>query len=147
MVTDDVEVQYNRISTTFSMPLRTAEGMSVDEFIRSAARIGSQLGSERAKQFFKTFPTPSPHAVSFEWEGLVEFQQILDLWEKMEIEFDAKGMPIWPQVVLNSRGFAEFKEKFPKWEQDPECRTKWDDLVKRKRKEFGEREARRRLVD
>jgi len=141
------EITLNKISASFSMPLRVAQGMSVEEFIGTAAKMGSELGRERAKGFFQAFPAPSPHAMAFEWKQPLQFQQVLDVWEKMQIDFGPDGLPIWPQVVLNAKGYDEFQKKLPEWQQDPECNRKWADLVERKRKEFDEREARRRLVD
>ena len=85
--------------------------------------------------------------MAFEWKQPLQFQQVLDVWEKMQIDFGPDGLPIWPQVVLNAKGYDEFQKKLPEWQQDPECNRKWADLVERKRKEFDEREARRRLVD
>ncbi len=143
----DGEMNYKKCSAQFSFPIRDAQGMSPDEFFGAAAKMGLDLGGQQAKGVFEAMSKPSPHAVPLNWSGPLTFQQVLDSWEQMDLDFGDDGLPIWPTVVLNAPAHAEFKEKLPKWLEDPECKQKWAELVARKRKAFDEREARRRLVD
>ncbi len=141
------DMEYKKCSATSSFPVRDAEGMSLDEFLGTAINLGSELGGQQAKRILEAMSKPSPRAMPLQWDGPLTFQQILDTWEKMEIDFGDDGLPKWPTVVLNKKAHTEFKEKLPGWLEDSKCKQKWAELVERKRKEFDEREARRRLVD
>lgn len=141
------EMNYKQSSVEFSFPMRDAEGMSLEDFFGLAHKIGLELGGQRARSVFEAMSNPSPRAMPLKWDGPLTFQQILDTWEEMEVDFGSDGLPIWPTVVLNKPAHAEFREKLPKWLEDETCKQQWTDLVIRKRKEFDEREARRRLVD
>jgi hypothetical protein len=65
----------------------------------------------------------------------------------MDVDFGKDGLPKWPTIVLAKDAHAEFREKLPQWLEDPEHKQKLVELVQLKRKEFDERQARRRLVD
>ncbi|HXR04346.1 MAG TPA: hypothetical protein VN836_06520 [Verrucomicrobiae bacterium] len=142
------EMDYKLCSVNFSFPARDAQGMSEEEFLGAPFRLGTQMAGEQAKIVFDKLKTPSPHGMPLEWKiGELQFDQVLAIWEKMEVNFGSDGMPQWPSIVLQPEARAELLEKLQKWHNDPECRKKWEDLVLRKRKEFDEREAHRRLVD
>jgi hypothetical protein len=142
------EIAFEKGSTKSSFPIREAEGMSLEEYLATAVKLGSELGRQRAKGVFEGISSqPSPHAVPLKWDGPLTFNHIIDTWERMQIDFDAKGEPIPPQVLLNAPAYAEIKEKLPMWLEDAEFKRLWAGLLARKRKEFDEREACRRLVD
>jgi hypothetical protein len=142
------EIAYKKGSATSSFPIRDAEGMSLEEFLRTATELGSALGKQRAKAVFEGMSAePSIHAMPLKWDGTLTFDFLLDSWAKLQIDFDAKGEPIAPQFLLNAPAYAELKANLPKWLENPEFRQRWGELLARKRREFDEREARRRLVD
>lgn len=143
-----VNIKYTKLSVGSSFKPNAGEGMSDEEFFNSAFSLGEQMAGEQAKVVFEKMKVPSPHGMPLEWKpGELRFEQILDIWEKMEIRFGDDGMPQWPMIVLAPAAKAEFYDKLQKLHENPEYREKWARLVERKRKEFNEREARRRLVD
>jgi hypothetical protein len=141
-------MEYKRCSVDFSFKTKDAEGMSVEEFFGSPFKLGAQMAGQQMQTVFEKMKTPSPHGMPLAWKvGELKFDQILEVWEKMEIDFDDDGKPRWPTIVLQPDAQAEIQVKLPKWHEGPEFRKKWAELIERKRKEFDEREARRRLVD
>lgn len=143
----DAGFDYKRCSVEFSFPTRDAQGMTVDEFFGLAVKLGKEMASEQMKVVIDTAMRPTPHTMPVKIEGSLTFQQILDTWARMEIRFGDDGMPIWPHIVLGPEWSTELREQMPKWLADPECQRKMAALAEQKRKEFDEREARRRLVD
>jgi hypothetical protein len=142
------DMDYKLCSVNFSFPARNAQGMSEEEFFGAPFKLGAQMAGQQAQTVFEKMKTPSPHGMPLAWKiGELKFEQILEVWEKMEIDFDGDGKPRWPTIVLQPDAQAEIRAKLPKWHEDPEFRKKWEELIERKRKEFDEREARRRLVD
>jgi hypothetical protein len=142
------EMDYKLCSVNFSFPARDAQGMTEEEFLGAPFRLGSQMAGEQAKLVYEVLKTPSPHGMPLEWKkGELQFDQVLAIWDKMEVNFGADGLPQWPTIVLHPEARAELMEKLRAWHNDPECRRKWGELVSRKRKEFDERQAHRRLVD
>jgi hypothetical protein len=141
------EINYKRAASTCSFDMRRAEGMSPEEFFGMATQLGSELGRQQAEGVFQAMSIPSPHSRPVQWSGPLQFETFLDTWEKMEINFGEDDLPQWPAVVLGKEALAEVRAKLPQWLEDPKNKEKWSELVERKRKEFDEREARRRLVD
>lgn len=141
-------MDYKLCSVNFSFPARDAQGMTEEEFLGTPFRLGNQMAGEQAKLVYNVLQTPSPHGMPLEWKtGELQFDQVLTIWEKMEVNFGKDGLPQWPTIVLHPQVRTELMEKLKLWHNDPECRKKWGDLVARKRKEFDERQANRRLVD
>jgi hypothetical protein len=142
------EMDYKLCSVNFSFPARDAQGMTEEEFLGAPFKLGTQMAGEQAKLVYGVLKTPSPHGMPLEWKaGELQFDQVLAIWEKMDVNFGSDGMPQWPTIVLQPEARSELMEKLQIWHNDPECRKKWGDLVLRKRKEFDERETHRRLVD
>jgi hypothetical protein len=142
------DIKYEKHSVTFSFPTRDAQGMTPDEFFGMASKLGMEMAGEQAKTLIEALRNPSPYGQPFEWKkGELRFEQILDVWRKMEARFGDDGKPIWPTMLLPPEARAELEQKLPQWLNDPECQRMWAELITVKRKEFDEREARRRLVD
>jgi hypothetical protein len=143
----DADMEYKKVSVTASMPLRIAEGMSVREFYESAERMGNQMAEQQAKEIFEKMSEPSPAGQTFTFVGEPTFDDIVSLWEKMEVRFDSTGKPIWPTIVSSPEGTEAIQRVLKHAAEDTLSRQKWAALVEKKRKEFDEREARRRLVE
>jgi hypothetical protein len=142
------DMDYKLCSVKFSFPARDAQGMTEEEFFGAPLSLGAQMAGQQAKTVYSKLMTPSPHGMPLEWKiGELQFDQLLAIWEKMEVDFGNDGLPRWPTIVLHPEARAEVMAKLPQWHEDPECRKKWAALVLQKRKEFDERETRRRLVD
>lgn len=142
------DMDYKLCSVNFSFPARDAEGMSGEEFFGAPFKLGAQMAGQQAQNVYSNLMKPSPHGMPLEWKtGELRFDQMLEVWEKMELNFGTDGKPQWPALILPPAAHAEVRAKLLQWHEDPECRKKWDDLIGRKRKEFDAREACRRLVD
>ena len=67
--------------------------------------------------------------------------------ESFDLDFDKNGVPRWPQWFVSEEAMAEFVAQMNEGNLTPEQTQRLAQLVARKRKEFDERENRRRLVD
>ena len=74
-------------------------------------------------------------------------QLILEALEKIAIDFDEFDNPIFPALVLHPDQYDKIKDETPKWDSDPELRRKHRELIEKKRREWIDRENRRKLVD
>lgn len=72
---------------------------------------------------------------------------ILEALEKVTIDFDEFGNPLLPALILHPEALEKIKDKIPKWETDPNLQRKHRELIERKRREWDDRESRRKLVD
>ena len=74
-------------------------------------------------------------------------QLILEGLEKVAIDFDELGNPIFPSLVLPPDKYEKYKNEIPKWYADPKFQKKLKELIEKKRREWIDRENRRKLVD
>lgn len=142
----DSEMNYVKISAHQSFPARVAEGMSVAEFYDAARAMGREMGEQRAKHLFDKLREPSAAAQSATLNENTTFDDILAKWEKMEVRF-VGGMPHWPSIVSSPEGVDLVRSLIEDAQENPASREKWRVLIEKKKREFDEREARRRLVD
>jgi hypothetical protein len=71
----------------------------------------------------------------------------LAMVEKVEMDFDENDNPIHPSIVAGKEVVEELMKLAPEVENDPEFTKKHDEIIERKRLEFHEREAARKLVE
>lgn len=71
----------------------------------------------------------------------------LQCLETLAINFDEYGNPILPSLVVPHNKFEKTKEAIRKWETEPEFQKKLRSLIEKKRKEWIDRQNRRKLVD
>lgn len=144
----DKEIEHQTCRAEYSFPRKDAEGLSIDEFIGGAMDLGRQIGEQQARQMFEVMKEPTPHSQAVTWTiGQITFDQIIDAWSNMQIDFGLDGLPRWPTIVVSPEAHAELNQKMPLWLKDEECKRMWAELTDQKRKDWNEREARRKLVD
>lgn len=71
---------------------------------------------------------------------------LLELYEKIELNFDEKGNPILP-VIATSPQDAEKTKQYLKELESPEMQQKVSELIEKKRRQWLDRENSRKLVD
>ena len=73
-------------------------------------------------------------------------ERFLELLEKIWIDFDDKGKPHIPTLVVSPETGIQLKQKFAEWAKDPVHERKFEELMERKREEWNDRESNRKLV-
>lgn len=137
---------YQLCSVETRLDIRDAEGLSVSEFYERAGKLGAEMAEIQSKRMFQKMsavPTPS-HMAPLDIQS---FGDLLATWEKMEINFDARGVPKWPSIVVAPEEVQRITDLMDAACADPDQRRQWAELVVNKRREHHERETRRRLVD
>lgn len=72
---------------------------------------------------------------------------LLQMLEKIEIDFSEDGQPRLPTLVVTPKQGEKLREKMPEWEKDEHYNRKFKELIERKRQEWHDRESHRKLVD
>ncbi len=142
------EIKYQQTRVEFQWKPEIGKGKPFYEFFELARQLGSDMARKQAKFTFKKMSEPGPHHSFFETTaGAISFDDFLAQMDRIEIEFDAMGIPRLPAAFVGTSLMAEIRQKSVAWNLDETCRRRFNDFLAKKRKEFDEREARRRLVD
>lgn len=143
---DGTETNYVPASVTTTLKAEVGRGQTVDEFYDSAEALGKKMGEQQAKHLFKVMEQPSEVSQPFNFGPEITIDDILGVWDKMFVSFK-DGKPQWPPITSSPDVLERLHVIIEQSLHDPVARTKWQALVDKKRKQFDEREARRRLVD
>lgn len=143
----EAETEYKKQSVSYQWQPEIGKGMPTEDFFGLPVRLGKEMAMKQAKGVFKALSQPSAHTGSLSKEdGPITFDLLLKKLESFEVEFDDNGTPRWPTWFLSEDAMAELREH-SKEKLTQEQTELMAALVARKRKEFDERENRRRLVD
>lgn len=140
------EMDYKKESVSHTWEPKIGEGIPTEEFFGLARRMGEEIATNQARRVFAAMSEASLKTGTIEKsEGPLTFDLWLKKMDAFELDFDEKGTPIWPQWFLSEEVVGEFRAALA--EPTPEQKERRAELVARKRKEFDERESRRRLVE
>jgi hypothetical protein len=144
----ETEIEFKKARVEHQWKPEQGKGIPSDEFFGIAKRLGEEMARQQALHCFEVLSTPGPHNAAIEKNDRpFSFDDFLSGLEGMEIDFDAQGMPKWPTGFVTPEAFASVQNNREAWSLTDERHRRLSEFVVRKRKEFDEREARRRLVD
>jgi len=107
-------------------------------------KTAEDVAAQQSKLFIKRVEEAVQEAgqvVDAEGQPLT-FDLVLDMLDKMLIDFDEQGRPKWPSVVCGAKAF----EKAKNWEITDEQERRLSELTERKRLEWRDGESDRKLV-
>jgi hypothetical protein len=142
-------VEYQQRSVSTQHRLVEGRGMTMGKFLETARQPGRELGKLMILDVFQVTKKAVQEVGNVMDAGGREltFDLLLDGWERIQIDFGPDGKPHLPSIVVGSEAYAELQRKIPEWEKDPRFRARLEEIMRRKREDFCEREACRRLVD
>jgi len=137
-----------RQSVTSSHSIADGKGMTLQTFNEKAKEVGESLG----KQMWQMTTNAVDEAVKETGnsvnikKGELKQEDILKMLETTYHNFDESGNPTG-KIVCGSEFAEELRKHETEWLNDKVFMAKLDELIARKREEFNEREACRKLVD
>ncbi|MBZ5612472.1 MAG: hypothetical protein LAO23_00585 [Acidobacteriia bacterium] len=144
--------------------LRTSAFKTIGSRLEIAANLGSEEMKEQAKnklqelalnlaqQSEKMMFSAVEEATSEVGNALdargkpFHMSMLLDMLEKMQIDFDQNNNPIMPTLVLHPDMLQAIQTKIVEWENDPGLKRRKKEILSRKREEWRDRESNRKLV-
>ena len=116
-------------------------GRKLDEASRDIAKQHMQL-------LFTTVTESSQRAGTAYDAGGRPFhmRMFLDTLEKMWLDFDERGRPVLPTIVMHPDQLKAIGPKLVEWEKDRALQARWNEVIARKKEEWRAREADRTLV-
>ena len=134
--------------TQLSRSIEHGKGMTLDEFHATAKECGEAMG----KKFFESMVGVINEAVKETGneikikKGDLKQEDLLQMMETAQYNFDEAGKPTG-QLVCSPEFAQELEKREAEWKDDKDFLAKIEEVKTRKKAEFDEREARRRLVD
>jgi hypothetical protein len=133
---------------TVRYKIHEGKGMTLRAFDEKAKEMGEGLG----KQMWEALTGAINEAVAETGnevkvkKGDFKQEDLLRMLEMRAHNFDQDGNPVG-QMICGAEFGEEIKKRAAEWSRDKEFQAKADAIIGRKKQEFNEREACRRLVD
>lgn len=140
-----LEMKLHRVTAQHSVA--DGKGMSLSVFDSKAKEVGEAMGKQFFESVFQVINEAvkeTGNEVKFK-KGELKQEDVIRMLETVDQNFDDDGNPTG-QMVAGSEFIAEFKKREVEWANDQEFQAKIKEVRMRKRLEFHEREACRRLV-
>ncbi|MDD5140022.1 MAG: hypothetical protein PHY43_07170 [Verrucomicrobiales bacterium] len=133
---------------TISIDTSSGKGLTLEVFNQKATELGEGMGKQMFQMLLGTIEeavAETGNEVKVK-KGDLKKEDILRLFEMGTHNFDEHGNPTG-QFLCGSEFAQELTKHKDEWEQDKEFVAKVEEIKRRKKEEFNEREARRRLAD
>ena len=136
---------------TFSITLSDEELKQPD---LSAVRqklvdLARQIGEHQTKRMLEVVKEAADQVGNIVLaNGELTQDTFLEIFRQVEMDFDPKTLKLLPgfSFVMHPDLAAKVVPKVQEWESDPEFKAKYEAIMKTKREEWHDREARRKLV-
>lgn len=138
---------YKRVHHEYALTYEQLESLTLEELVAKFADMGEDLGEQQFRvtidelnQTLAGTPNELKHPKDDYITGI--FQALERVW----IDFDEDGRPLLPQLMAGPRVAAQLTAALEIIEKDPALRDRHERLMARKKEEWRDREADRKLV-
>lgn len=144
---DDVKMQQACGTEHMDTPPENMPDMRV--VLSKLNSIAEQIARHQARYLYKRVAevTEKTGNVVQAKKSEIGLKTLVDILERIQIEFDATGKPILPSVVCSKEMFEQFMVQGDTAFADSVQQARMDEVIARKREEYRDRESRRRLVN
>jgi hypothetical protein len=140
-----LKMEHHKVTSQHS--IKDGKGMALPEFKQKASEVGEALGKQMWGMLtgvVQEAAAETGNEVKIK-KGELKQEDVLRMLDMVQQNFDEHGNPT-QQLVCGSELAAELKKRETEWSNDKEFQAKVAEIQARKKAEFYEREARRRLV-
>lgn len=118
------------------------------DFDRFAQSLGTQFLDAKKKNLFEMMnrTTARTGNVVDRAGKPLDHDAIFEMLELIEIDFDEKGEPSMPSIVIHPKMAPRLEQLSKEAEENPQIKARHADIMKRKKEQFLAREANRKLA-
>lgn len=138
-------VEMNCVRSKLELRLDHFREKGLQAVLEALDRTAADLAQKQSRFFFKRLDEVCDEAgQTVDGKGRpVSFDVMIELLDKMDIDFDDAGNPVLPTLISSRK----VQESFEKLETTDEQNKRFDKLIEEKRFAWRDRESNRRLVD
>lgn len=121
---------------------------TVQELKQQVKNVASDMAAHLETMLFQTLERTSKevgNAMDMKGQPFT-LESYLDMLEKIDIEFDSFGMPEFPTQVIHPSMGPTVRAEFERFKTSSVLRDRAEFIMQQKRKDWHDRESRRRLV-
>jgi hypothetical protein len=133
---------------TFEIQVDEIPKMSINDLMAKIDKAAREMAEQMESSFFKTINATldkKGQIVDQKGEPL-SAKSILKVMDKLFIPFDTEGNPEMPTIFVPPNLTEPMKKAITELHEDPDLKSKYDELIQQKREAFRAEEASRKLV-
>ena len=136
------------VSAKFSFPKNLAPAKNLEQMFEALRGAAEDMAKQSETMLFTTLDEVTKETGNVFDAGGKPFEpsMLLASLEKMWIDFDERGKPEMPTIVLHPDLFKSIKERLGEWDADPEIKLRRQRILAVKKEEWRDRESNRKLV-
>jgi hypothetical protein len=144
------EMDYKQFESVFQISREEIKSLTIGDIIKKIDAVAEEMTGNMARTMFSTIEQITKEAgTSIDQGGKpFTFETFLEVLERVWIDYDEEtGRPHMPSLVMHPNLYAKIKDKLPEWESNPEYKRRYEEIMKRKYREWYDRESNRKLVE
>jgi len=144
------ETDYKNFESVFRISRDKIKSLTIEDILKKVDSVAEEMTGHMARTMFASIEQAvKENRTEIDQDGKpFTFEAFLEGLDKIWIDFDEKtGQPHMPSLVMHPNLYAKIKDKLLEWERNEEYRKRFDEIMKRKYKEWYDRESNRKLVE
>src|SRR5665647_752082 len=142
------EKGFKTISTEFRIKPEDLIEKGLDAYYSKFSEITEEMRKKQGKLIIEAFEETTHQTgniVDCKSKPIAEWY--LEVLDKVSIIFDEFGNPTMPDIIVNPNDYERIKSDYSKMQFDPNIQEKIREIIERKRREWIDKESKRKLVD
>lgn len=143
------QLNYQEFKTEYTVEYAKVPTTTPQEIIAMMQEKGKEYGVAQAKHSYSVISQVTEevgNVVNNQGEPFT-VESYFEVMDKIQMDFDDDGRPVWPTMVVPSSNFERAKSVMQDIETDPVARERLEKVVAKKKEQYDADQARRKLVD
>ena len=144
------EIDYKEFESVLRISREEIQSLTFEDIMKKIDAIAEEMTGNMAQIMYSNIEQITKEAGTVIDQGgkPFTFETFLEGLKRIWVDFDEEtGQPHMPTIVMNPALHSKIKDKLPEWENNPEYKKRFEEIIKRKYKEWHDRESNRKLVD
>lgn len=143
------QINYQVFTTEYKVEYAKVPSTKPEEIIALMQQKGKEFGTAQAKHGYSvmTQVTEEMGNVVNNKNQPFTIDSYLEVMDKIQIDFDNEGKPVWPTMVVAPGNFEKAKSVIREMETNPKARERMEKILVKKKETYDADQARRKLVD
>lgn len=149
MTGDTEESNYEHLSGALDINRQDLIDRGPISLMEDLEKMAEDFRNQQSKMIFKRLDEITAKTGNIVKTGGQDINPdlLLQMLETIEMDFREDGQMQPLNLVVDPEQYGRLIEKIPEWEKDECYKRQYDELIKRKRQEWHDRESHRKLVD
>lgn len=139
---------FHLVSGEANVPVEAIKSGRLENIVDALMPVSTEMGKTIAKLMYQTIESGVKSVGNELYAGgkPITAELILDVYEKIFVDFDANGRPQWPAFIWHPSLFDRLRAEHARIDNEPALAQRLAEITERKREEWRAREASRILV-